>query len=225
MAVDLAPSFAQRGFALLDGVLTQPQCEQVLAHLASGAGPGTRNTLGQVWCQQLARQLRQYSALQALLPPTYRAIQCTYFEKSVANNWVVSVHQDQSVPVAQRVEHPALQAWSEKEGQTFVRAPQDLLDSLVAVRLHLDPCTVQDGPLRVFAGSHTLGRVDADQAAQLKSRYREHACVAAAGTALVMRPLLLHASSKASGSSLRRVLHFLLAPELPPYGLQWRSAF
>jgi hypothetical protein len=39
-----------------------------------------------------------------------------------------------------------------------------------------------------------------------------------------MRPLLLHASSKASGSSLRRVLHFLFGPRDLPHGLRWQHA-
>ena len=46
----------------------------------------------------------------------------------------------------------------------------------------------------------------------------------AAGAALVLRPLLLHASSKASGESRRRVLHFLFAPADPPNGLRWQHA-
>ena len=41
------------------------------------------------------------------------------------------------------------------------------------------------------------------------------------GDALLMRPLVLHASSKSSGSSLRRVLHFVFGPEVLPYGLAW----
>jgi len=38
---------------------------------------------------------------------------------------------------------------------------------------------------------------------------------------LLMRPLLLHASSKSSGSSRRRVLHFLFGPPVLPCGLRW----
>ncbi len=34
-------------------------------------------------------------------------------------------------------------------------------------------------------------------------------------------PQVLHASSKATGSGLRRVLHFVFGPASLPYGLQW----
>jgi hypothetical protein len=36
-----------------------------------------------------------------------------------------------------------------------------------------------------------------------------------------MRPLLLHASSKATGTSRRRVLHFVFGPPDLPLGLAW----
>jgi hypothetical protein len=50
----------------------------------------------------------------------------------------------------------------------------------------------------------------------------EIACNAHRGSALVMRPLLLHASSKASGLSRRRVLHLLFGPRQLPHGLNWQ---
>jgi predicted protein tyrosine phosphatase len=44
------------------------------------------------------------------------------------------------------------------------------------------------------------------------------------GGALVMRPLILHASSKATSLSQRRVLHFVFGPPRLPLGLEWRWA-
>lgn len=38
---------------------------------------------------------------------------------------------------------------------------------------------------------------------------------------MAMRPLLLHASSKATGTSWRRVLHFVFGPAALPHGLAW----
>ena len=62
------------------------------------------------------------------------AVQCTYFEKSADRNWLVPIHQDLAIPVARRVEHPALRGWSHKEGSLFVQPPADVLAQLVAVR-------------------------------------------------------------------------------------------
>jgi hypothetical protein len=50
------------------------------------------------------------------------------------------------------------------------------------------------------------------------------ACTLERGDVLVMRPLLLHASSKASGFGMRRVLHFLFGPPTLPNGLRWPHA-
>jgi ectoine hydroxylase-related dioxygenase (phytanoyl-CoA dioxygenase family) len=118
--------------------------------------------------------------------------------------------------------HRNLRGWSLKEGELFVQAPIDVLERSVAVRLHLDACTEADGPLRVVPGSHRRGRVDPADA--ITAREHEHACTAERGSALVLRPLLLHASSKAHGNSQRRVLHFLFAPRELPHGLRWRRA-
>jgi hypothetical protein len=39
-----------------------------------------------------------------------------------------------------------------------------------------------------------------------------------------MKPLLLHASSKAASPRPRRVLHFLYGPKQLPLGLEWAVA-
>jgi ectoine hydroxylase-related dioxygenase (phytanoyl-CoA dioxygenase family) len=217
-------SFASDGFALISHVLTQADCDTVAAELdrAPADSPGTRCLLSHAWCGSLAGQLCQHPSISSLIPPGWVAAQCTYFEKSLARNWLVSVHQDLSIPVSERVEHPSLSGWSEKEGSLYVQAPVDLLQQLVAVRLHIDPCGPDDGPLRVVPRSHLLGRLDAEEAARARRATTEVNCLAAPGAALVLRPLVLHSSSKLKGNSRRRVLHFLFGPRSLPHGLRWQ---
>jgi ectoine hydroxylase-related dioxygenase (phytanoyl-CoA dioxygenase family) len=215
--------FAADGFAWVPGVLSAPECA-ALARSAPGACAsvaGSRCVLSQPWCAALVPLLRAHEGLSALLSESL-AVQCTYFEKSASRNWLVPVHQDLSIPVAQRVSHPELRMWSVKEGALFVQPPPSLLERMIAVRVHLDHCATADGPLRVVPGSHLSGIVPSHVAAEARSR--EVVCAAERGSALAMRPLLLHSSSKASGSSLRRVLHFLFGPQELPYGLSWQSA-
>lgn len=215
--------FAAQGFALIAPVLSAAECDAVAATLADGlkGSIGTRCLLSQQWCGDLAAHIRQQPALATLIPRDYVAVQCTFFEKSPANNWLVPIHQDLSIPVAQRVEHPGVTGWSEKEDALYVQAPLDVLQQLVAVRVHLDDCGVDDGPLRVVPGSHLRGTLTPDEAIALRQAGTEAVCAAPLGSALVMRPLLLHASSKARGQSQRRVLHFLFGPARLPLGLQW----
>lgn len=214
------------GFTTIPRVLTDEDCERLLTYPVDldPASAGSRCLLEQIWCRELVMQVRRHPQFAALLPASHVAVQCTYFEKSQARNWLVPIHQDLSIPVAERVAHPELRGWSEKEGSLYVQPPAELLEQLVAVRLHLDACGAEDGPLQFVAGSHRQGRIDAATAASLRRAGTLVTCTAARGDALVMRPLALHASSKASGSSLRRVLHLVFGPARLPYGLRWRQA-
>ena len=208
------------GFALLASVLTQDECAQAALELRHD-GAGSRCLLAHPWCAELAARLREHPALATIIGPNMAAVQCTSFEKSADRNWLVPLHQDLSIPVAARVDDPALSGWSLKEGIQFVRAPADVLSGLVAVRLHLDPCELDDGPLRVVPGSHVHGIIGDEEALAMRTAHGETICVAPVGSVLVMRPLLLHASSKGSGTRSRRVLHFVFGPPQLPYGLAW----
>jgi hypothetical protein len=220
-------ALADAGYLKLDRVLPTETCTTVLAKLADAnrGGVGSRCLLAQDWCQALVECLRVQPALAGLLPGTHRAVQCSYFEKSLSRNWLVPVHQDLSLPVAARVDDPTLRGWSEKEGELFVQAPRPVLEQLLALRLHLDPCAADDGPLQVVPGTHRDGLLSPEQAVQLRQLGPVETCLMQAGDALLLRPLLLHASSKSSGSGRRRVLHFLFGPAELPAGLRWRRAF
>jgi len=106
-----------------------------------------------------------------------------------------------------------------QEDGWYVQPPCGVMEQLVAVRLHLDPCCAEDGPVHVVPGSHLQGVISAQEAVAM--RQYEQACLAQVGDVLVMRPLLLHRSSKATGASRRRVLHFLFCPVELPHGLAW----
>lgn len=222
MADDVLP----QGFLLLPQLLDRGRRQALIEGLSSlppGAA-GRRDLLDQAWCQDLARWLRRQPVLQPFLPASHVAAQCTLFEKSPDRNWLVTLHQDLAIPVAGRVEHTALGGWSVKDGQHFVLAPPDLLGRLMALRLHLDDATAADGGLRFVPGSHRAGILDDAQAARWRERVGEVTAEARAGDALLMHPLVLHASSKATARGRRRVLHFLFGPRELPCGLQWRRA-
>jgi len=220
----LTNDFLSNGFTITPSLFSSQKCEHIAAQISPlfQDAAGTRALLSLNWCCALVQRLREHAALSHILPADFVAVQCTYFEKSQTRNWLVSVHQDLSIPVAYFAEHPELQGWSEKEGQLFVQAPHALLEKMLAIRVHLDPCLSQDGALRVIPKSHVLGRLSADEAITIRKNSQETLCAVEQGGALVMRPLLLHASSKSSGQGLRRVLHFLFAPREPAYGLRWQ---
>ena len=214
-------SFDDDGFAVLPALLSDAELARIDAAMAVPVGVGARDLLDAPWCAALAGRIRDDARLAGAIPCTHVAVQCTSFEKSVARNWLVPVHQDVAIPVAARVEDPALGGWSNKAGTWFVQPPADVLAQLVAVRLHLDDCAVGDGPLNVVSGSHRHGRLDDAKAIALRDAQGVVACPVPRGGAMLLRPLLLHASSKATGASRRRVLHFLFGPPRLPLGLAW----
>lgn len=220
-------SFAANGFTTIPTAVSPETLAAILAQpqIAAETDAGTRDLLEHPWCCDLAAFLRQRLQTAHWLPADALAVQCTLFRKSGAGNWKVALHQDLSIPVAQRIEHPALRGWSSKQGVHFVQPPVATLERLLAVRLHLDPCGEGDGPLRVVPASHRHGRLSPARSQALRDAHGETECTARPGDLLIMRPLLLHASSKAvAPSGRRRVLHFLFGPADPGYGLRWSTA-
>ena len=225
LAAKAVSQFKKDGYfvipAVIDAVLNR-RLGAFVGGIASGAG--SRRLLDEAWCAHLAGALRGDTRIRSLLPRDAVAVQCTLFNKSPAKDWLVALHQDLSIPVSSRVDSPECSGWSEKEGQLYVQPPVSVLVRLVAVRLHIDDCPAQSGALRVVPQSHMEGRVDPTQAEVLRQRYGETLVPVAQGGVLVMRPLLLHASSKAASPAPRRVLHFVFGPPSLPLGLEWQWA-
>ncbi len=219
--------FQDRGYVQIPAAVPDAELARLRRELDAVAADaaGTRNLMRHDGCRRFVPLLRDRLRRIGLLADDAVAIQCSLFRKTRARNWRVALHQDLAVPVAESVDDPALSGWSEKEGGLFVQAPADMLGDMVIVRLHLDPCGADDGPLRVVPGSHRAGRLDGDQALVLREQRGEVDCLAEPGDLLVMRPLLLHASSKARRpGGMRRMLHFLFASASPACGLRWSIA-
>jgi len=98
-------------------------------------------------------------------------------------------------------------AWSTKEGIAYAHAPVEVLSQVLALRIHLDDSTADNGPLKVLPGTHTLGVLDDDRIHQLSEQVVAVECLVPRGGVLAMRPLLVHASSKSGSTVPRRVLH------------------
>ena len=219
-------AFAENGYAVVEAVLDPSQCQALITHLSTAevGRAGSRNLLEDACCARLAVTLKEHPAIARCLPVTAVAVQCTLFDKSPARNWLVALHQDLSIPVRERTSHPDCSGWSEKEGVLFVQPPTPVLESLVGVRVHLDECGPGAGALRVVPGSHRHGRLTEDAAREQRRARGDSECLVRRGDALLLRPLLLHASSKVTAAVRRRVLHFVFGPPRLPHGLEWNGA-
>ncbi|HRX90057.1 MAG TPA: phytanoyl-CoA dioxygenase family protein [Steroidobacteraceae bacterium] len=218
--------FSRQGFVILPRVVPAADCESLAEKLATSVRnrTGSRRLLERAWCRELGNELRRQPELHQLLPAESVVVQCSYFAKSGERDWLVAFHQDLSIAVKAIVADTSFTGWSQKEGVRFVQPPVALLRQLVAVRVHLDDSNADNGALRVIPGSHKKGRLTPEQIRTQRQEFRETLCVAPQGSVLAMRPLLLHASSKQTVASPRRVLHFVFGPPSLPAGLQWHEA-
>jgi len=184
-----------------------------LHELFAPGSPGTRCLLDEPRVRRLAILIGR--ELEPSAPPA--AIQAIAFDKTPDVNWKVPWHQDLMFPLAAPAGHPDYALGSTKDDIPYARPPLEVLEQLLAVRLHLDPCGAGNGPLRLAPGSHRHGIIPSDRVAGVVASGRTLAFHADPGEALLMRPLLLHASSKAGEPGHRRVLHLVyhLGPEPP----------
>ncbi len=77
----------------------------------------------------------------------------------------------------------------------------------MALRLHLDASHQENGPLRVVPGSHRHGVLSDQQVETIVGKIKHVTCVIEQGGVIVMRPLIIHSSSKSQSDKPRRVLH------------------
>ncbi len=217
------------GFTVAPAVLDDKQVENLRQIVAEIEGAGVskrqnvfaiRNLLDAPTIQELARS----EAIRALIEPVLGAdcfaARGIFFDKTPDANWKVPFHQDLSIAVRQKIEAAGFGPWSEKAGAVHVQPPAAILQKMLTIRLHLDVCDEQNGALRVVSGSHLLGKLDAAQIAR-EIEGPVATVPVPQGGAMLMRPLLLHASSPSHCASHRRVVHLEFAAAELPSGMEW----
>jgi ectoine hydroxylase-related dioxygenase (phytanoyl-CoA dioxygenase family) len=218
-------SIINDGFEIVEGCLAQEAVEELrlaVAQLPARHRGGARNLLrdsGTI--AALASSVSLKALADAALGADAFPVRGLYFDKLPDANWNVPWHQDTAIALAERVETPGFIGWSVKDGVTHVHPPTGILEQMVALRIHLDDCGPENGPLRVLPGSHRDGKLDDAALDYWRQTTAEVSCCAASGDVLLMKPLLLHASSPAKSPSRRRVIHLEYACETLPNGLKW----
>ena len=96
----------------------------------------------------------------------------------------------------------------------YAHAPAWALNRVLALRIHLDASTAENGPLRIVPGSHAAGVLSDEEVLGIARRQNHVDCLVSRGGVLAMSPLLIHSSSKARVDLSRRVLHIEYAESL-----------
>lgn len=214
-----SPVFQRDGVICVPGVATSEEVASITRQVPTDVA-GQRNILHLDVIAALARDERMETLIKALSPEPLRPVRGLFFDKNPSANWAVAWHQDVAVALKEKVEAPGFGPWSVKAGIPHAHAPAELLARMITVRLHLDDCGLENGPLRVIPGSHKEGRLGEESTARWTSRQALE-CVVDAGDIVVMAPLLLHASLPARQPFHRRVLHLEFGPVSLPCGLRW----
>ena len=214
-------SVEEHGFCIVRHVLDRHECEDLIHALGPVPGAGRRGMLREPVVAALGTSAKILEFIQPYVGPEAVAVRAIYFDKTPSANWAVSWHQDLLLGVRARVDVPGFGPWSLKEGVTHVQPPVDLLQKMLTVRLHLDAADKSNGALRVLPASHRLGVLGSEQIDARTGRNDGGLCEIPAGGALLMRPLLLHSSSRSTSHAHRRVIHIEYAGFELPGGLDW----
>ncbi|MCK6446057.1 MAG: phytanoyl-CoA dioxygenase family protein [Planctomycetes bacterium] len=198
-----------RGFVVVPQVLEPSEVRGLRSDVerVRRGRAGVRRVLADAALRRLADDPRLCALATELLGSPATAFRGTLFDKSADTNWLVTWHQDLALPLRARVDAPGWGPWTHKGGRLHALAPAEVLARVVALRVHVDDNTRENGPLRVLPDTHHLGRLSETRISELARDFDAVECLAPAGGVVALRPLTVHASSKSSSATPRRVLH------------------
>ncbi|WP_394781751.1 phytanoyl-CoA dioxygenase family protein [Undibacterium sp.] len=212
-------AFEDNGYAIVRNFLGQAElhalsqcCEPIADQY------GLRNLLTRVpQINGLLLNDRLAELMGALGYAAAKPVRSLFFNKNLAHNWLVPWHQDLSIAVSAKAEATGYAKWTYKDGVDYVEPPVEILESIITLRVALDDADENNGALKVIPGSHLLGKLPSGDIPALVKDRAHVSCSVQAGDLLVMKPLLLHSSSKAANPVSRKVIHIeLSAASLPP---------
>jgi ectoine hydroxylase-related dioxygenase (phytanoyl-CoA dioxygenase family) len=157
--------------------------------------------------------------IKALFGEDYFLVKSIYFDKPETSNWFVSYHQDLTISVDQKIEIAGFGPYTNKHNQFAVQPPLDILESNFTLRIHLDDTNEQNGALKVITNSHSKGIYRPETIDW--SIEKEISCNVKRGGLMIMKPLLLHSSSRTTNNQKRRVIHLEFSNRILPKELQW----
>ncbi|MEM8559293.1 MAG: phytanoyl-CoA dioxygenase family protein [Bacteroidota bacterium] len=159
----------------------------------------------------------------AVLGPDANPVRAILFDKKPEANWKVAWHQDQTIAVKERADVEGYGPWSLKGGVVHVQPPAAVLEQMVTVRLHLDPCPAENGALRVLPGTHQRGKLTPTSLSGVTQDIEPVTCAVGIGGAVLMRPLTVHGSSPSQVAQHRRVVHIEYAAGALARPLTWAT--
>lgn len=218
----------EEGFEVIENILPQTLIESALSEFENKSGEvssrGIRNAeIKFSFVQEVCNSRQVQSLVSYCLPGNAKLVRAIIFDKTPESNWLVTWHQDKTVAVSEKRSMPGWGPWSVKDGIDHVQPPIEVLESMITLRIHLDDAMKDNGCLKVVPNSEKLGIIEQSQIENIVTTSEVVFCEVGAGDAVLMRPHLLHASSKSVAGKHRRVLHLEYSNYQLASGLSWAS--
>jgi len=217
--VNLKSDLDRDGFAIISNCIDRETVDRLRADFPETRGPD-RNILSLPAVRALATSRCVREIVEQILGPECFTVRGIFFNKTRQANWKVVWHQDLTIAVSEQRPVKGFGPWTTKAGIWHVQPPSQVMTDVLAIRLHLDESDSDNGPLRVIPGTHRHGRLSAPEVAAF-AKNECVTCLVPEGGALLMRPLLLHASSGCVVNKPRRVIHLEFASQELSHGLRW----
>lgn len=226
---------ANNGFTIIENIYSPKEIESIIETVgnANQANPLFRRTDDLFAIREFLKQVPEVGQIvfndqlrkiiKAIFGSDYFAVKSIYFDKPKQSNWFVAWHQDLTITVDKKADTAGYGSWTNRLNQNSVQPPLSLLESNFTIRIHLDDTDSGNGALKVIAGSHREGIQRADEINWETSA--ETICSVKAGSIMIMKPLLMHASSRSTNDKQRRVVHIEFSKADLPNPLTWSERF
>ncbi|MFN8356697.1 MAG: phytanoyl-CoA dioxygenase family protein [Spirosomataceae bacterium] len=221
----------EQGFTILDNFYTQDEITQILIVLNNidQSKNTVRKSADLFAIRQLLKEVPEVIPLilntnlkafiKQCLESNYFVVKSIYFDKPSSSNWYVSYHQDLTISVNKKIELANFGPWTVKQNQYAVQPPVDYLENIITLRIHLDETTESNGALKVIPTSH-LKKIYRPETINWKVE-KEVICPVKIGGIMLMKPLILHSSSRTTNNKQRRVIHIEFSNRELPSELRW----
>ncbi|MCR9171565.1 MAG: WYL domain-containing protein [bacterium] len=225
-AVAAARKLEKNGYSVLNDIYTRKEIRRIGKILHNYFAQNDEQTFGKRKLLKdlpdLKKELLNRNIQEVVKAIDHKAFltKAIYFDKPETNNWYVTWHQDIPINVTEKIPMDGYNGWTNKNGINSVCPPEEVLKSIFSIRIHLDTTNAQNGALKVIPGSHSKRFTDAERESITQNVNSIIVDVTEGGIQL-MKPLLLHASSKAQNQKRRRVIHLEFCSLELPGKLDW----
>lgn len=214
-------NFSKNGFAVINHIYSDEEINKILNAIENAdSGKDTfrkssdlfaiRQVLKEIpEINQIIFNVNLKNLIREFIGNDFFIVKSIYFDKPETSNWYVPYHQDLTISVDKKIDLENFNFWTKKHNQFAVQPPIEILENIVTIRIHLDKTNEKNGALKIIPTSHSK-KIYRPETIDW-SNEKEVICNVEKGGVMLMKPLLLHSSSRTTNNQKRRVVHIELS--------------